>query len=74
MKLLKLPKREIFVTEFTLSGPIWVGHLGTEAKNQFLKILRLILAILFCFVLFCRVAEVEVFVKNGGVSKKRRME
>ena len=29
-------KREIFVTElFTLSDPIWVGDLGTEAKNQF---------------------------------------
>ncbi len=24
--------------------------------------------------LCCRVAEVEVFVKSGGVSKKRRME
>ncbi len=47
-KLFKVPKREIFVTEFiTLSDPIWVGHLRTVAKNPFLKILRLILAILF---------------------------
>jgi hypothetical protein len=34
--LLNVPKREIFVTElYTLSEPIWVGDLGTEAKNPF---------------------------------------
>jgi hypothetical protein len=34
---LKVPKREIFVTElYTLSDPIWVGDLETEAKNPFL--------------------------------------
>jgi hypothetical protein len=33
---LKVFKPEIFVTElFTLSDPIWVGDMGTEAKNQF---------------------------------------
>jgi hypothetical protein len=36
MEHLKVPKREIFVTElYTLSEPIWVGDLGTEAKNPF---------------------------------------
>ena len=33
---LKVPKREIFVTELcTLSDPIWIGDLRTEAKNPF---------------------------------------
>jgi hypothetical protein len=36
-KLLKVPKREMFVTElFTLSNPIWIGDLRTEPKNTFL--------------------------------------
>jgi hypothetical protein len=35
---LKVPKHEIF----TLSDPIWVGDLGTEAKNLFLNNFRLI--------------------------------
>ncbi len=36
LTILKVPKREIFVTElYTLSDPIWVGDLGTEAKNPF---------------------------------------
>ena len=31
---LKVPKREIFVTElFILSDPIWVGDLRTEPKK-----------------------------------------
>jgi hypothetical protein len=43
-----VPKREIFVTElFTLSDPIWVGDLGTEPKNRFLKVFKLIFVILF---------------------------
>ncbi len=34
---LKVPKREIFVTElFILSDPIWVGDLRTEPKKTFL--------------------------------------
>jgi hypothetical protein len=33
---LKVPKREIFVTELsTLSDPIWVGDLRNEPKNPF---------------------------------------
>ncbi len=33
---LKVPKREIFVTElFTLSDPNWIGDLRTEPKNPF---------------------------------------
>ena len=33
---LKVPKREIFVTElFTLSDPIWIGDLRSEPKNLF---------------------------------------
>ncbi len=33
---LKVPKREIFVTElFILSDPIWVGYLRTEPKKPF---------------------------------------
>ncbi len=33
---LKVPKREIFVTElFILSDPIWVGDLRTEPKKHF---------------------------------------
>ncbi len=32
---LKVPKREIFVTELSvLSHPIWIGDLRTKAKNQ----------------------------------------
>jgi hypothetical protein len=35
--VLKVPKREIFVTElFTLSDPIWVCDLRTEPKKPFL--------------------------------------
>ncbi len=34
--MLKVPKRELFVTEFfTLRYPIWVGDLRTEPKNPF---------------------------------------
>jgi hypothetical protein len=34
--LLKVPKREIFLTELNiLSYPIWTGDLGTKAKNGF---------------------------------------
>jgi hypothetical protein len=33
---LKVPRREIFVTElFILSDPIWVGDLRTEPKKPF---------------------------------------
>jgi hypothetical protein len=33
---LKVPKREIFVTElFILSDPIWVGDLRNEPKKPF---------------------------------------
>ncbi len=33
---LKVPKREIFVTElFILSDPIWVGDLRNESKKNF---------------------------------------
>jgi hypothetical protein len=33
---LKVPKREIFVTEFfILSDPIWVGDLRTKPKKTF---------------------------------------
>ncbi len=33
---LKVPKREIFVTElFTLSDPIWIGDMRTEPKKPF---------------------------------------
>jgi hypothetical protein len=33
---LKVPKREIFVTElFTLSDPVWIGDLRTAPKNLF---------------------------------------
>jgi hypothetical protein len=47
-----IPKREIFMTElFTLSDPIWAGDLGTEAKNQCLKIFRLIFTIFFFLVM-----------------------
>ncbi len=28
-----MPEREIFVTEFTLSDPIWPGDLRTKPKN-----------------------------------------
>jgi hypothetical protein len=45
---LKVPKREIFVTElYTLSEAIWVGDLGTEAKNPFVKCVRQMFAIFF---------------------------
>jgi hypothetical protein len=38
--ILKVPKREIFVTElFILSDPIWVGDLRTEPKNLLCKVL-----------------------------------
>jgi hypothetical protein len=34
---LKVPKREIFVTELIiLSHPIWIGDLRNEPKNRFL--------------------------------------
>jgi hypothetical protein len=47
---LKVPKREIFVTELIiLSHPIWVGDLRTKAKNWFLSIVRLLSAILFFY-------------------------
>jgi len=47
---LKVPKREIFVTELIiLSHPIWVGDLRTKAKNRFLSIVRLLSAILFFY-------------------------
>ncbi len=37
---LKVPKREIFVTElFILSDPIWVGDLRNEPKNLLCKVL-----------------------------------
>jgi hypothetical protein len=36
LNVLKVPKREIFVTElFILSDPIWVGDLRTETKKPF---------------------------------------
>ncbi len=48
--LLKVPKREIFVTEvIILSDPLWIGDLRTKAKNRFLSIGRLLSAILFFF-------------------------
>jgi hypothetical protein len=38
---LKVPKCEIFITElYTLSDPIWVGDLGSEAKHQFFESLK----------------------------------
>ncbi len=47
---LKVPKREIFVTELIiLSHPIWIGDLRTKAKNRFLSIVRLLSAILFFY-------------------------
>jgi hypothetical protein len=37
---LKVPKREIFVTElFTLSDPIWIGDMRIEPKNYLCKVL-----------------------------------
>jgi hypothetical protein len=43
---LKVPKREIFVTELIiLSHPIWIGDLRT----RFVRIVRLLFAILFFF-------------------------
>jgi hypothetical protein len=48
--VLKVPKREIFVTELIiLSHPIWIGDLRTEAKNRFVGIVRLLFAILVFF-------------------------
>jgi hypothetical protein len=45
---LKVPKREIFVTElFTLSDPIWIGDMRIEPKKLFVLSVRLIFAILF---------------------------
>ncbi len=45
--MLKVPKREIFVTELIiLSHPIWIGDLRTKAKNRFVRMVRLLLAIL----------------------------
>ncbi len=36
MSVVKVPKREIFVTElFILSDPMWVGDLRTEPKKSF---------------------------------------
>ena len=47
---LKVPKREIFVTELIiLSHPIWIGDLRTKAKNRFVWIVRLLFAILFFY-------------------------
>ncbi len=47
---LKVPKREIFVTELIiLSHPIWRGDLRTKEKNLFVRIVRLLFAILFFF-------------------------
>ncbi len=44
---LKVPKREIFITELIiLSHPIWIGDLRTKAKNRFVGIIRLLFAIL----------------------------
>jgi hypothetical protein len=38
--MLKVPKREKFVTElFTLSDPIWKGDMRTEPKNHLCKVL-----------------------------------
>jgi hypothetical protein len=47
---LKVPKREIFVTELIiLIHPIWIGVLRTKAKKRFVKIVRLLFAILGFF-------------------------
>ncbi len=47
---LKVPKREIFVTELLiLSDPICVGDLRTEPIKPFVKSVRLIFAILFLY-------------------------
>ncbi len=49
-KSLKVPKREIFVTELIiLSHSIWIGDLRTKAKNRFVRIVRLLFAILVFF-------------------------
>ncbi len=43
---LKVPKREIFVTELIiLSHPIWIGDLRNKAKNRFVRIVRLLFVI-----------------------------
>ncbi len=45
VSFLKVPKRKIFVSYFTLSNPIWVGDFGTkQKKNNFLQSVRLISA------------------------------
>ena len=45
-----MPKREIFVTELIiLSHPIWIGDLRNKAKIRFVRIVRLLFAILFFF-------------------------
>jgi hypothetical protein len=47
---LKVPKREIFVTELIiLSDPLWIGDLRTKAKNRFVWIVRLLFAILYFY-------------------------
>jgi hypothetical protein len=47
---LKVPKREIFVTElFILSDPIWVGDLRNEPNKPFVLSVRLIFTILFLY-------------------------
>jgi hypothetical protein len=47
---LKVPKREIFVTELIiLSDPIWIVDLRTKAKNRFVRIVRLLFASLVFF-------------------------
>jgi hypothetical protein len=48
--VLKVTKREIFVTELIiLSHPIWIGDLRIKAKNRFVRIVRLLFAILVFF-------------------------
>jgi hypothetical protein len=48
--LLKVPKREIFVTKLIiLSHPIWIGDLRNKAKNRFVRIVRLLFVILVFF-------------------------
>ncbi len=47
---LKVPKHEIFLTELIiLSYPIWIGDLGSTAKNWFVWNVRGIFAILFFY-------------------------
>jgi hypothetical protein len=43
---LKVPKREIFMTELSiLSVPIWIGNLKAKPKKTFVQSVRLIFAI-----------------------------